>query len=409
MNIKRDLTIQLEKELNNDEVLLIIGARQAGKTTVLRQLEEIIKKDKQDIYFLSLEDPEYLELLNKAPKNLLKIFPFDLKKRNFVLIDEVQYLKNPSNFLKYFFDTYKGKIKIIATGSSAFYLDRKFKDSLVGRKKIFHLATLSFREYLRFMGTTYKKSLNELSKKDFNKLSLSEKEEITREYELYLIYGGYPKVVLGASYKEKIEILRDLVFSYIKKDIFEANIKQEDVFYKLLRILASQSGGLVNTSELASTLGISRSAIDDYLYLMQKSFHIRLITPFYKNLRKEITKMPKVYFLDLGLRNFLLNNFKPFRDREDKGELLENALFRELYKKYDFSEIKFWRTVQKQEVDFVVDGNKAYEVKASPSQFKKSKYRSFFEVYPDIDFSIVSFDASINKKGGLPIIDVWKI
>ncbi len=130
--------------------MLIIGARQTGKTTVLHQTIDFLKTRGETCHFLNLEDPDYLSLLNQSPKNLFKIFPFDLNKRTFLLIDEVQYLSNPSNFLKYMFDEYKGKIKIIASGSSAFYIDRRFKESLAGRKRIFYLHTLSFPEFLRF-------------------------------------------------------------------------------------------------------------------------------------------------------------------------------------------------------------------------------------------------------------------
>lgn len=402
MSIIRDLTLKIEAYLKGDELILIVGARQSGKTTVLHQLEEKIKAQGQMCYFLNLEDPEYLSLLNASPKNLFKIFTFDFKQKTYLLIDEVQYLNNPTNFLKYFYDEYKQRIKIITTGSSAFYLDRKFKDSLVGRKVIFTLQTLSFREFLRF------KNENELAKSDFNHLALAKKEKIIFYYREYMVYGGYPKVVL-APLIEKEEILKDVAYSYIKKDIFEANIKQEEVFFKLLRILASQVGNLVNNSELAGTLGISRSAVDDYLALMQRSFHIALATPFYKNLRKEITKMPKVYFLDLGLRNFLLRDFKPFNERPDNGQILENALYKELLKNYEPEEVKFWRTIQKQEVDFVVNEKLAYEVKVSPENFKKNVYRAFLEKYPKIQFSLVFFDCSEKKLAGLPIIEVWQV
>ncbi|MDP2909852.1 MAG: ATP-binding protein [bacterium] len=401
MSIIRNLTLEIEKHLQEDEVILIAGARQAGKTTLLHQLEEAIKTRGNICHFLNLEDPEFLSLLNESPKNLLKIFSFDLSQKNFVLIDEIQYLKDPTNFLKYFYDEYGGKIKIIATGSSVFYLDRKFKDSLVGRKKIFNLFTLSFREFLKF------KNEGTLSEGNFNNLSISEKEKIKLYYREYIIYGGYPKVAL-APVTEKEDVLKDIAYSYIKKDIFEANIRQEDIFYKLFKILASQTGNLVNSSELASTLGVSRTAVEDYLYIMQKSFHIRLISPFYANLRKEITKMPKVYFLDLGLRNFLFKNFKPLEQREDNGQILENALFRQFLENYDFEEIKFWRTAQKQEVDFVIKGSRAFEVKANPEKFKKNKYKAFFGNYPQIEFFIASFDCQKEKIDGIPIVEIWR-
>ncbi|MBI2450954.1 MAG: ATP-binding protein [Parcubacteria group bacterium] len=402
MTIIRDITLKARKYLEDPEILIFIGSRQAGKTTILKQLQSILEQENKKTYFLNLEDPDYLILLNESPKNLFKIFPVDLKKKNFIFIDEIQYLKNPSNFLKYFYDEYAGAIKIIASGSSAFYLDKKFKDSLAGRKKIFNVFTVSFREFLRF------KEEEELSKKDFEKLTLSEKEKIELYYREYIIYGGYPRVVL-APLSEKQDILRDIVYSYIKKDIFEAHIRQEEIFYKLFKIFAVQVGSLVNASELANTLGVSKTAVDHYLYVMQKSFHIKLINPFYKNVRKELTKMPKVYFYDLGLRNFLVDNFSPYDTREDKGILLENAVFRQLLDKYDSNDIKFWRTVQKNEIDFIIKEKEAIEVKAQPLQFKEKNYKIFMENYKDFNFKIVSLSVKMKNVGRHNIIEAWEI
>lgn len=403
MSIIRDLTLKLENYLGEDETLLIIGARQVGKTTVLYQIMDILKNQKKPCYFLNLEDPEYLSLINQSPKNLLKIYPFDLNKKNFLFIDEIQYLNNPSNFLKYIFDEYKGKIKIIASGSSAFYLDRKFKDSLAGRKRIFYLYSLSFREFLRF------RNEGELSLKDFSSLSLSEKEKIILYYQEYLSYGGYPRVVLAPQGEERMEILRDIAHSYIKKDIYEAGIRQDEVFYKLFKILTSQIGNLVNSSEIASTLGVSKTSIDNYLYVMQKSFHLALIRPFFKNVRKELTKMPKVYFLDLGLRNFFKGDFNLYQVREDKGRLLENALFRQLLEKYDKEEIKFWRTIQKKEIDFIVEEKFALEAKSQIKSLKLKDYKLFLENYPRIKLNFVSFESMQKEIFGHAIFEVWQI
>lgn len=402
MSILRDLTIKVEKYLETEEILVIIGARQAGKTTILRQLEKIVKEQGRLCYFLNLEDPDYLALLNQSPKNLFQIFPFDLSKRTFLLVDEVQYLNNPSNFLKYFFDEYQGRIKMVASGSSAFYLDRKFKDSLAGRKRLFYTLTLSFREFLRF------KNEQELTVKDFSKLTLSEKEKINFYYQEYLLFGGYPRVVLS-SLEEKERVLEDIVYSYIKKDVYEAEIRQEEIFYRLFKILASQVGNLLNSSELASTLGVSKTAIDNYLYVMQKSFHLRLARPFFKNLRKELTKMPKVYFLDLGLRNFLVKNFTNFSLRADKGIVLENAVYRQLLEKYDFEEIRFWRTTGQNEVDFILREEKALEVKADLKKIKKGKYKLFWENYPNLPFSFVTLGNKKDEWLGKKVFEPWKI
>lgn len=401
MSILREITIKSEKYWKTDEVLIFVGARQAGKTTILKQIKKSLEEQGETCFFLDLEDSEYLELLNQSPKNLFKIFSMDLAKKNFIFVDEVQYLKNPSNFLKYFYDEYKGKIKLIVSGSSAFYIDRKFTDSLAGRKKIFNVYTLSFREFLRF------KNENDLADKDFNNIGLEDKNKISLYYREFMIFGGYPRVVL-ASLEDKKDTLKEIAYSYIKKDIYEANIKQDELFYKFFKILAFQAGNMVNASELANTLKLSKTAIDNYLYVMQKSFHIALIRPFFQNIRKEITKMPKIYFFDLGLRNFFSDNFNQFEMRNDKGQLLENAVFRQFLEKYDVDEIKFWRTIDQKEIDFVV-GNSAYEVKINSDKIDQKKYAFFLENYPDRKLEFISLDIKPDNTEGYPIADVWNI
>lgn len=384
MILERNLVSDLRKHLEKEEISLIIGPRQAGKTTVLHQLENYLKLQNQNCFFLNLEDPDYLTLLNQSPKNLFQIFPINLKKKSYLLIDEIQYLNDPSNFLKYFFDQYGQKIKILASGSSAFFLDKKFRDSLVGRKKIFTMLSLNFREFLKF------KAEPQLSLANFNQLTLSEKEKIEVLFLEYLTYGGYPKVVLSSP-EEKIEVLRDLTYSYIKKDIYEANIRQDEIFLKLLKILAEQVGNLVNSFELSHTLGVSKTAIDNYLYVMQKSFHLTLVPPFFKNVRKELTKMPKIYFLDLGLRNFLKNDFRPFLERDDKGSLLENSAYRQLSDKYGQENLKYWRTADRKEIDFVIENSKqAFEVKTQTKRLKPNDYKIFKENYPSFKLNFIS-------------------
>lgn len=383
MGITRDLTEQIIPRFLNEEVVLISGPRQAGKTFVLHQLEEAAKTQGFPAFFLNLEDSDYLHLLNQSPKNLFSIFPLNQDKRSFIFIDEIQYLSDPAHFLKYLFDEHREKLKIIASGSSAFYLDRKFSDSLTGRKRLFTLLPLSFREFLRFKGET------SLHAADFAALSLSEGEKLPPYYFEFLTYGGYPKVVLAPA-AEKEEVLRDLAYSYVKKDIFEAKVRQEEAFYRLLKILAAQIGNLVNASELAATLGVSKSAVDNYLAIAQRSFHLALVRPFFRNIRKELTKMPKVYFYDLGLRNFFKREFRPFMERDDKGPLLENAVFRALLEKYDAEEIKFWRTADQKEVDFVIGENLALEVKLQGKKIRKRSYRQFMTQYPKIPLNYVS-------------------
>lgn len=402
MSIIRDVTIRAKDYLAEDRILIFVGARQAGKTTILRQLQKFLEEKENLVYFLNLEDPERLGLLNESPKNLFKIFPIDFSQKTFVIIDEIQYLNNPGNFLKYFWDEYKNKIKIIVSGSSAFYIDKNFKDSLVGRKKIFYVRTLSFREFLRF------KNEDTLSKKDFIAINLFERDKITAYFYEYMIYGGYPRVVLS-SIQEKKDILRDIAYSYIKKDIYEANIRQDEIFYLLLKLLSSQIGTLVNASELANILNVSKTSIDNYLYVLQKSFHLSLIKPFFRNIRKELTKMPKAYFLDLGLRNFLTGHLEGFENRTDKGQLLENVVFRKLIEKYTIEEIRFWRTTTKNEVDFVIKDDIAYEVKVNPKLFRESHYKTFFKNYPQIKLSLVSLNVKDGSVNNYKVLKPWEI
>ncbi len=402
MSIIRDVTIRAEKYLETDDILLFVGSRQAGKTTILKQLKEKLEAKKKNTFFLNLEELEYLGLLNESPRNLFKILTLDTNQKNYVFIDEIQYLKNPSNFLKFIFDEYQGKIKLIVSGSSDFYIDKKFKDSLAGRKKIFQVATLNFREFLRF------KNEENLAGLDFSGLGLVDKEKIAQYFGEYMIYGAYPRVVLSAL-NEKKEILQEIAFSYIKKDVYAANIKQEETFYQLFKILARDAGNLVNASELASTLGVSKTSIDNFLYVMQKSFHIILTRPFYRNVRKELTRMPKIYFGDLGLRNFFMNDFSSFTQRSDKGGLLENAVFRQLSDKYGIDEIKFWRTADGHEVDFVVEEKIAYEVKVNPEKLKVKNYKIFKENYPKLDFLVVTINNKKISSGGIIILEAWEL
>ena len=412
--IYRDIITTAKKHLKTDEILLFTGARQAGKTTILKYLRQEIENSSGKTFFLNLEDPSYLAELNTNPKNLLRIIPIDLASINYVFIDEIQYLANPTNFLKYLYDEYAGRIKLIVSGSSAFYLDRKFKDSLAGRKLLLPVRTLSFREYLRFreaedLITLLPDNYDADNYRLTGRIAIQQREKLKDYYLEYLLYGGYPKVVL-APLSEKPSLLQDLAFSYIKKDIFEANIRQDEIFYRLFKILAGQTGGLVNLNELSNTLAVSRKAVGNYLYVMQKSYHIILIRPFSRNTRKELTKMPKIYFYDLGLRNFFVNNFESALSRRDRGELLENGVVRQFIDRADLSagdRIKYWRSKSGAEVDVVFDEKTAFEVKFDAGQFSENKYRSFNKTYPDVKINIVALSGE--QASGYPVWNPWMI
>lgn len=384
--IRRKKHTIISNHISKREFTILIGARQIGKSTLLKQLFEELKQNGEVVFFLNLDRKDVLEELNQNPENLLKICPLQSDKKIIVFIDEIQYLDDATNFLKLLFDEYSTQLKIVATGSSAFYIDRQFNDSLVGRKKIFQMGTLDFEEFLLFKNRP--DLVNEISQLKSNKKSKSIQENLLWAYmDEFINYGGYPAVVLEENIEDKIELLREIRDSYIKRDVLESGITDETKFYRLLMLLASQTGNLLNVNEISNTLRISNTTVENYLYVLQKCFHITLLKPFYANLRKELTKMQKVYINDLGLRNVLINYFSPLEQRADKGAVLENFSFRLLSERFEADQIKYWRTADGNEVDFVVETSYmkgfAVEIKFSEQEAKMSKYNKFIQNYPD--------------------------
>ncbi|MDR1951065.1 MAG: ATP-binding protein [Bacteroidales bacterium] len=392
--MKRILYDQILKHLNKTEFTIITGARQTGKSTLLKQVGDFCKEKNKPVLFLNLENRDIRNELDRSPVNLLKFLP-DTDKKIIVCIDEVQYLSDPSNFLKLIYDEYKDKIKIIATGSSAFYIDRKFNDSLAGRKHIFFLPTCSFEEYLMFCrADDFLEELHQIKKrKSYKSLKLPMLE---KAYSDYITHGGYPAVILEKSAKEKKRILTDLRDSFLKKDILESGVKNEFEFYNLFRILASQVGNLLNVNELSKTLKIKHETVENYLYILQKCFHIALIKPYSKNIRNELTKMSKVFLMDTGMMNILTNNFQPLDEKINKGNYWENIYFRRIAESYGAHNINFWRTTNGNEVDFIIQetGNplRAVEVKYSCEKFSEAKYKKFRSDYPEIKLDFVSYE-----------------
>lgn len=402
MYLKREIENSVLDCLATDEILVIIGARQSGKTTLLRRIQEILDEKGDISFFINLENPKYLSKLDDDYENLFEIIGNRGDQRAFVFIDEVQYLKAPSNFLKYIFDEYKGKIKLIVSGSSAFYIDQKFKDSLAGRKRLFELNLLNFREFLYFKGFDDIRHL-------FTRLNVVgqvRSDEVFQERNIPLVYidqvkhllvefikfGAYPGVVLEKTENGKKNLLEELFNSYLARDVEVEGVRNKTKFYTLTRIIAEQVGSLFNSSELANTLGISVTAIENYIYILEKSFQIKRIRPFYKNIRKELTKMPKIYFLDTGIRNVVLDDYSSLENRIDRGPYFENFVFKLLHDKSSVKNVNFWRTQEKHEIDFIVNRKIAIETKFNARSFQKSKYCQFTNNYKDIPLIFLSYE-----------------
>lgn len=354
MNKPRKVFNSIGRFIDKREIIVIHGARQTGKSTLLKMIIDKLKEDKNvspaDIFYFDLEDFDLLEMCNKGYKEIVSYIESrrdgGKKEKVYLLIDEVQYLSNPSSLLKMLHDHYEW-IKLIVSGSSSFQIKSKFKDSLVGRTIDFELFPLDFEEFLVFKNSAYNLS----AEKTFN--SELANKELSAFFKEYLIYGGYPKVVLEKNIEAKTLYLKQVIDTYIKKDIRDlGHIRDVNRFNKLLRVLADKSGALLNVLELSSTLGISRKTIEDYLFIMENTYVIKLVSPFYTNLRSEISKMPKIFFEDTGVANLL--KYGVFLDKID-GELFENSVYCFVRSIFGREFIKYWRTKQKVEIDFIID------------------------------------------------------
>ncbi len=392
--IKRRIFSELLSSLPEREFTLLVGARQTGKSTLLRQLYDQVLEAGQIAVFLNLERKNILLDLNENPERVFQYLPQGYSGRAVVFMDEIQYLHDSTHFLKLLFDEYASRVKVVATGSSAFYLHRDFTDSLAGRKRLFQLPTLDFEEFLLFTGQEDLADELELVRK--GKIAKSTRSGMLwSALETYALYGGYPAVVLEPDPARKVDRLYELRDAFVKRDMLESGITDEAGFFRFMTLLAGQTGSLLNLAELGSTLRLSSRQVEAYIHTLQTCFHIALVRPYVRNLRKELTKMPKAYFLDLGLRNALIRYFAPLDIRPDRGELFENLVFRRLYDRYPLEDIHFWRTSDGHEVDFVVDENafsaRAWEVKFSASAFSPGRYAKFTEAYPHIPLSCFSW------------------
>lgn len=384
----------IEEHLTDKRISIITGARQVGKTSILRLLYQKLKSEDQQVFYLSFEDITILASINHHPDRIfdhLRLIPKPIleglaQERIYLLIDEVQYAKDPTQVLKFLYDKYETNLKIVATGSSAFYIDRKFKDSLAGRKRIFHLFPLSFKEFLIF------KKVEDLAveldvlreRKDYFSPKWNDLKVLLYEY---LEFGGYPAVVLESDLMGKKLQLEELKNAYIKRDMLESGVEKGEKFYLMIQLLADQSGGMLNKHELANTLKLDAKTVDYYIYVLEKCFHVFLLKPFFRNFRKELTKMPKVYFNDLGLRNAFVNRYGDVSNRSDRGQLLENFIYCHLIRKYSIEQIRFWRTSENYEVDFIVEESFgkgfALEIKWNNQKPHKKGFQKFIEAYPE--------------------------
>jgi len=379
--IKRNLFEDLKNHCAQKEISLLVGPRQAGKTTLMLMLRDYLVAQGSNTLFLSLDFDSDLPFFT-SQRHLVNKIQLEIgKNKGYVFIDEIQRRDDAGLFLKGLYDL-NLPYKFIVSGSGSIELKEKIHESLVGRKRIFELNTVSFKEFVNYKtGYRYEDSLG---------LFFELEKESTRQFLIeYLNFGGYPRLLLAEEQKEKIRIIDEIYRSYLERDIsYLLRVEKTEAFSNLIKVLAAQIGRLVNYSELSSTLGIALQTIKKYLWYAEKTFIMQRITPFFRNTRKEITKSPVAYFYDVGLRNYALGLYGNLITPSETGFVFQNFIFNLMKEKVLFSpaEIHFWRTKDKAEVDFVITlGQRMLPVEVKFKKLKKPEIgrslRSFISRY----------------------------
>lgn len=374
--IKRAVLDNFGNYLKPNKVLILLGARRVGKTQLIKKY---VESSNEKVLQLNGEDLNNARLLEERTlENYTRLF----QNIELLVIDEAQAIQNIGLILKFIVDNIEG-IKIIATGSSMFDLANKLGEPLVGRKNtlfLYPLSQIEFSVYENYIQTT-------------------------ENLETRLIFGGYPELIHYQSWEEKQTYLREIVSSYLLKDILVFDgIKNSNKIYDLLRLIALQIGKEVSLQELGNQLQMSKNTVERYLDLLTKVFILFKIEGFSRNLRKEITKTSRWYFYDNGIRNAIINNYNSIQNRTDIGDLWENYLASERMKKQEYQKIfrnnYFWRTYDRQELDWLEeDAEKLSAFEFKWNENKKSKIpTAFAKAYPEADFTLV------NKKNYLDFI-----
>jgi len=359
---RRSYLSKIENAFQVVPIVILIGARQVGKTSIMQSMD-FPKK----MLFLNGQDIEIAALFDKLStiESYLKVY-LNEALDGYLLIDEFQFIDGISTLLKLLTDKNK-QLKILCSGSSSLDILQKVEESLAGRVRVIEVLSLSFEEYLQFSDQTLYQLYQSL---DENTVSSALTAPIEQKFAEFLIFGGLPRAALVKSYPEKIEILNDIYQTYLLKDIRNYIANEQVIgFNKLIQLLALQIGNLVNINKLSKESGLTYRTCENFLFLLEQMYIIKMVAPFQGNQRKAITKMQKLYFCDTGLRNRLSNNFNSISLRNDCGAIFENAAFLELWKiKNHSTQIQFFRTADGTEVDFIY--NNLYSLKAIECKYK---------------------------------------
>jgi len=351
---------ELRKHLSKRHITVITGLRRTGKTTLIKKLLEDFPNENKAYFDLERMDNREL-FAEKNYENIITALSsrnLDFRKKILLAIDEVQLSPGIVSVIKYLYDNYP--IKFIVTGSSTYYIKNLFSESLAGRKKVFELYTLSFREFLKFKEITFthSKSLG-------RQFIPAEYERLKSYYEEFIRYGGFPEAVLSKNVRDKKDIAADILNSYLNIDIKNiSDIRDQKNLHNLLKMLSRRAGTRLDYSKLASLTGISRPSVYNFLDLLENTFVISRVTVLSKNPDREIVKAPKIFINDNGLLNQLAE--------VSSGVQFENAVFNQM--KF-YGKVQYYSLKTGKEIDFILNGKTAVEVKetATAQDFSQIK------------------------------------
>lgn len=363
---------QIENDLHNDcfkgKIIVILGARQVGKSTLIKML---VGHQKETVLWLDGEEADvHLLLQNSNRERLAQI----VGKHKIIVIDEAQKINDIGSILKLFAD-YLKDIQVIASGSSAFELRNSLNEPLTGRKFEYQLFPISFIEMVNH--TNLLQEIRQLPQR--------------------LLYGYYPEIVTNVGSEQRL--LKFLSESYLYKDVFLfGGIKKPEKILELLKLLAWQIGSEVNYNELSKMLKIDNQTVENYINILEQAFVIYRLNAFHTNQRNELKKSKKIYFNDLGIRNALINDFRAVELRNDAGNLFENFVINEIRKQNEYQQLYanfyFWRSTDQKEIDLVIEKDNVlhtYEIKWNPNK-KATLTKSFSNIYQNYTFEIINKD-----------------